>query len=141
MRVTTYKCLDVEESADGSAFEHLLNSKIIGVPAPAVVHRQCEMFFVRALDHLIGLGGRQAKGFFSYNMFVSAQHLHGDGRVGVGGSRHDYHINSGVIRHLLQVGTGVHTWEGLPRYRQTLFFKVAAACKLYALSLHDALPI
>src|SRR6266567_7136413 len=125
MRVTTYKCLDVEESADGSAFEHLLDSKIIGVPAPTLVHRQREMFFVRELDHLIGLGGHQAKGFFSYNMFASAQHLHGDGRVGVGGSRHDHHINSAVIRHLLQVGTGAHTWEGLPRYNQALFVTIA----------------
>src|SRR5215469_6690305 len=121
MRVTTYKCLDVEECANGSSFEHLLNSKIIGVPAPALVNRQCETFFLRELDHLIGLGCCQAKGFFSHDMFASAQHLHGDDCVGVRGGRYDYHINIGVICYLLQVATGAHTGESMPRALQTLF--------------------
>src|SRR5712692_1862042 len=50
MRITAYKRLDVEGGADGSAFEHLLNSKKVGVPAPALVDRQRKLFLVRELD-------------------------------------------------------------------------------------------
>ncbi len=54
--VTTNEGLDVEDGADGSTFQHLLDCQVVRVPTPALVDGQGTLLFLRKLNHDIGFG-------------------------------------------------------------------------------------
>src|SRR5579859_8193480 len=128
MSIAADKGLDIKKWTNRVALHDLLYSQVVWIPAPTLVDRQGTLPLSSKLDHLVGLGGGQAKWLLDHHMFTCAQHLQGKGGMSIGRRRDHHHINRRIFRHLGSIGTGVNAGKGLHCTPQPFLVAVAHQC-------------
>ena len=62
--------LHMKDRADSAALHHLLNGKVVGVPATALVHGEHALMLLRKLNHDVGFGGSEAEWLLGNHVFA-----------------------------------------------------------------------